>query len=434
EEISTGVMWKARVVQWQNAGISLTSMTPTEGALAYVSGFVIPKNSPNKEGAYAYLDAMLDKSAQEAFAVDMGYNPTVSNAVVAPDLNKRIGFAPDEIKKLVDLDYNYLNKNDVALNEWGEKELRGGGGTSKPADGRHRSNALPVRREAYVVALGHDAGRSGDGVRRRRAFGAVGDPVPLQLRQGRHAAHHDRDILVRQLRQVFLRSLLYRRTGNDIAGGRALHHRLSRHGSAARLRAGAHPVAVQERADHAGSAAAVRRQCGACGRMDDAVRLQGLSQRHPDAARNHQPAAADHVYRGRRHCRHHCRQSALHGADIAERDRRHQSQCRGGRLQPWRRAGDDVSPRAPAAVAAGHPRRHHPDLHPRHERLCDAGAARRPQIQDDGAAGVRTVSAQQLAVRRVRRVRPDDGNPDVDGDGKHSDSAPVPAMTIERAF
>ena len=55
-----------------------------------------------------------------------------------------------------------------------------------------------------------------------------------------------------------------------------------------------------------------------------------------------------------------------------------------------------------------------------------------PQIQDDGAAGVRAVSAQQLAVRRVRRVRPDDGNAGADGDGKYSDTAPVPAMTIER--
>ena len=62
------------------------------------------------------------------------------------------------------------------------------------------------------------------------------------------------------------------------------------------------------------------------------------------------------------------------------------------------------------------------------------GAARRPQVQDDGAAGVRTVSAQQLAVRRVRRVRPDDGNAGVDGDGKHPGTAPVPAMTIERAL
>ncbi|HRJ68071.1 MAG TPA: extracellular solute-binding protein [Beijerinckiaceae bacterium] len=125
EEFGIGVMWKARVVQWQNAGISVEAVAPSEGTLAYVSGFVIPKNSPNKDGAYAYVDAMLEKSAQEAFAVDMGYNPTVTNAVVAPDLNKRIGFTPDEIKKLVDLDYDHMNKNDTALKEWWDKELKG---------------------------------------------------------------------------------------------------------------------------------------------------------------------------------------------------------------------------------------------------------------------------------------------------------------------
>ncbi len=124
EEFGIGVMWKARVVQWQNAGISVNSIAPTEGTLAYVSGFVIPKNAPNKDGAYAYLDAMLAQSAQEAFAVDMGYNPTVTNATVAPDLNKRIGFTPDEIKKMVDLDYDYMNKTDVALKEWWDKELK----------------------------------------------------------------------------------------------------------------------------------------------------------------------------------------------------------------------------------------------------------------------------------------------------------------------
>ena len=124
EELGIGVMWKARVVHWQNAGIPVTAIAPTEGTLAYVSGFVIPKNAPNKEGGYAYLDAMLDKSAQEAFAVDMGYNPTVSNAVVAPDLNQRIGFTSDEVKKLVDLDYDYMNKYDVDFKEWWDKVLK----------------------------------------------------------------------------------------------------------------------------------------------------------------------------------------------------------------------------------------------------------------------------------------------------------------------
>jgi putative spermidine/putrescine transport system substrate-binding protein len=125
EEIAGGIMWKARAVQWQNAGINVKAIAPSEGALAYVSGFVIPKNAPNKAGGYAYLDGMLEKSAQEAFAIDMGYNPTVTNAVVAPDLNQRIGFSPEEVKKLVDLDYGHISDKDVELKEWWDKTFKG---------------------------------------------------------------------------------------------------------------------------------------------------------------------------------------------------------------------------------------------------------------------------------------------------------------------
>ena len=125
EEIHTGVMWKARVVQWQKAEISVESTAPKEGVPFYISGFCIPKNAPNKAGGYAYMDAMLEKSAQDAFAIDMGYNPTVTNAVVAPDLLKRIGFTADEQKRLIDLDYAYLAKNDAALKEWWDKEFKG---------------------------------------------------------------------------------------------------------------------------------------------------------------------------------------------------------------------------------------------------------------------------------------------------------------------
>jgi putative spermidine/putrescine transport system substrate-binding protein len=110
EEIEVGVMWKARVVQWQNAGISVEAIVPWEGALAYVSGFVIPKNAPNKAGAYAYLDAMLDKRAQEAFAIDMGYNPTVTNAVVAPELADA-GFAAGSVA----IEFRWANLNSARL-------------------------------------------------------------------------------------------------------------------------------------------------------------------------------------------------------------------------------------------------------------------------------------------------------------------------------
>lgn len=125
EEIACGIMWKARAVQWQKAGINVETVAAKEGVPMYVSGFVVPKNAPNKAGAYAYLDAMLAPSAQEGFAVDMGYNPTVTNAHVPPDVQKRIGFTPEEQKRLVDLDYGYLAKNDAVFQDWWNKSFKG---------------------------------------------------------------------------------------------------------------------------------------------------------------------------------------------------------------------------------------------------------------------------------------------------------------------
>jgi putative spermidine/putrescine transport system substrate-binding protein len=125
EEIGCGIMWKARAVQWQNSGIPIETVAAKEGVPMYVSGFVMPKNAPNKEGAYAWLDAMMAASAQEGFAVDMGYNPTVTNANVPADVQKRIGFTPEEQKRLTDLDYAYIAKNDSAFQDWWNKSFKG---------------------------------------------------------------------------------------------------------------------------------------------------------------------------------------------------------------------------------------------------------------------------------------------------------------------
>jgi len=57
EEIALCIMWKARAVQWPNAGINVQTVPAKEGVPLYVSGFAIPKNAPTKEGAYAYLNA-----------------------------------------------------------------------------------------------------------------------------------------------------------------------------------------------------------------------------------------------------------------------------------------------------------------------------------------------------------------------------------------
>lgn len=124
-EIACGIMWKARAVQWQNAGIKVETVAPKEGVPMYVSGFVMQKNAPNKEAAYAWLNAMMDPSAQKNFAIDMGYNPTVTNADVPADVAKRIGFTDEEKKRLVDLDYAYMAKTDAANQDWWNKSFKG---------------------------------------------------------------------------------------------------------------------------------------------------------------------------------------------------------------------------------------------------------------------------------------------------------------------
>src|SRR6266436_524797 len=67
EEIWICIMWKARGVQWQNAGAPIKMVSPKEGLVLYVSEMGIPKNAPSKEAAYAYLDALLDPRPQQGF-------------------------------------------------------------------------------------------------------------------------------------------------------------------------------------------------------------------------------------------------------------------------------------------------------------------------------------------------------------------------------
>ena len=99
----------------------------------------------------------------------MGYNPTVTNAKVPADLQKRIGFTDEEQKRLVDLDYAYMAKNDVGVPGLVEQVVQG---LSAPT--AMTAPALSSRRPRRRGATGrrpHGGGadRAGDDLRRRSA-------------------------------------------------------------------------------------------------------------------------------------------------------------------------------------------------------------------------------------------------------------------------
>lgn len=125
EEVWFTIMWRARGVQWRNSGIPIGLAVPKEGATPIIFEAGIPKNAPNKDCAYAYLDAMLDPQGQAGFADKMGYVPTVTNAKLDAKLEADLSFTADEQKKFVIPDLEYVAKNNAALLDWWNREFKG---------------------------------------------------------------------------------------------------------------------------------------------------------------------------------------------------------------------------------------------------------------------------------------------------------------------
>jgi putative spermidine/putrescine transport system substrate-binding protein len=124
EECWMCIMWKARGVMWQNAGVPVEIANPKEGIVLYMSDMSIAKNARNKEQAYAWLNAILDPKPQAHFAEAMGYNPTVNNADVPAELRGRISFPQEIQEKFMTQDQDYLAKNDPQLQEWWNKAFK----------------------------------------------------------------------------------------------------------------------------------------------------------------------------------------------------------------------------------------------------------------------------------------------------------------------
>jgi putative spermidine/putrescine transport system substrate-binding protein len=124
-ELTAGIIWLARVFMWQNAGFPVKPSFPRNGAVLYVSVMAVPKNAPNKEGAYRYLNAMLEPSAQQGFAAKMGYTPTVDNAALTGAVAQQLAL-PEPAPKLIPPDYDRTIAEQTALSEWWKKNIAHG--------------------------------------------------------------------------------------------------------------------------------------------------------------------------------------------------------------------------------------------------------------------------------------------------------------------
>ncbi len=125
-EIWMACMWKARALQWRNAGLPLEYVIPEEGAIPITFEASVPKNSRNRENAWKYVNALLDPEGQREFASTMGYAPTVKNASLPADLQARVGFTEAELARIHPYDLQKLASQRAAGLDFWNKEFKSG--------------------------------------------------------------------------------------------------------------------------------------------------------------------------------------------------------------------------------------------------------------------------------------------------------------------
>ena len=122
-EVDLTVEYKARGLQWAHDGMKLAITYPKEGAIAITFGACMPKTAPNPEGAYTYLNAMLDRAAMAQLAAASYYAPANTKSALPPDLRAVIDFTEAEQTTLRFPDHDYVSRNTSDWLDWWNKSI-----------------------------------------------------------------------------------------------------------------------------------------------------------------------------------------------------------------------------------------------------------------------------------------------------------------------
>jgi putative spermidine/putrescine transport system substrate-binding protein len=114
-EVGITTTWLANAATWQKAGMQLAHAVPEEGAIPVVRQAAVPKNAPDRLNGFTCLNAMLDPKAQEGFAAQLGFLPTVDNARLPRSVAGAIDFTAGQQARFRKPDYDYTARNAAQL-------------------------------------------------------------------------------------------------------------------------------------------------------------------------------------------------------------------------------------------------------------------------------------------------------------------------------
>lgn len=111
EEAVIGLLYKSQTYTVLKRGGNVEWVFPSEGALPYLSGTGIAKNTKNKAFAEQYINTTLDPSLQGWVAREFNYSGTHPDtlATLPVELQERVQFTADESARIIDLDQEFMS-------------------------------------------------------------------------------------------------------------------------------------------------------------------------------------------------------------------------------------------------------------------------------------------------------------------------------------
>ncbi|MFI4986183.1 MAG: PotD/PotF family extracellular solute-binding protein [Alphaproteobacteria bacterium] len=122
-----GIIYASEAPTLQAMGAPVKWVFPKEGAISATWGTGIVKGTKSKEWAESYLDLTLAAKNEAPFSKAFGYAGTNSKelGLLTPELQARVRFSADELKRLVELDHSFIAQHRV---EWTDRWKRTVGG------------------------------------------------------------------------------------------------------------------------------------------------------------------------------------------------------------------------------------------------------------------------------------------------------------------
>ena len=110
-DAAVGLLYKSQCFTIQDKGAKVEWVFPREGAISYLAGTGIAKNTKHRALAEQYINMTISPEYQAWTAKVFNYagtNPKTLS-LLPPELQQRVQFSPDQISKIIDFDQQFIS-------------------------------------------------------------------------------------------------------------------------------------------------------------------------------------------------------------------------------------------------------------------------------------------------------------------------------------